>query len=58
MDIISAHGVPQSYVARGDLYQQHIEESMLLISNEVTVGIYIYHFLFACTEPTSEIVSP
>ena len=33
--ICSAHGVPQSYISRGDLYQQHIEESVLLISDEV-----------------------
>lgn len=33
--LFSAHGVPQSYIGVGDLYQSHIEESMLMISREV-----------------------
>lgn len=32
--LFSAHGVPQSYMKVGDLYQSHIEESMLMISRE------------------------
>jgi ferrochelatase len=33
--LFSAHGVPQGYLKVGDLYQSHIEESMLMISREV-----------------------
>jgi ferrochelatase len=37
--LFSAHGVPQSYVAAGDLYQQHIEESVLLLSDQVAASL-------------------
>lgn len=33
--ICSAHGVPQSYIGLGDMYQQHIEECMLALSDHI-----------------------
>jgi protoporphyrin/coproporphyrin ferrochelatase len=35
----SAHGVPQSYVALGDMYQQHIEECVLSLSDQVAATL-------------------
>ncbi|CAM9328141.1 unnamed protein product, partial [Ectocarpus fasciculatus] len=32
--LFSAHGVPQSYIALGDLYQRHIEECVLSLSDQ------------------------
>jgi protoheme ferro-lyase len=33
--LFSAHGVPESYIRDGDLYQKHIEHCFTLISHEV-----------------------
>ena len=52
----SAHGVPQSYVASGDLYQQHIEESVLLLSDQVsqTVALSLPPAFVCCVEIISQ----
>lgn len=39
MTTSSAHGVPQTYIKLGDMYQQHIEECVQLVCREILLSI-------------------
>jgi protoheme ferro-lyase len=58
--LFSAHGVPESYIRDGDLYQKHIEHCFALISHEVqtrqnamkvriSLLFFLSLFLFPCS---------